>query len=175
MKSFKKLYILLALGFVSVALMSFIPSVNTVNNSNNSQLTTPDSGETNGLQVGWKEVQVDQRASGNYYVKYSDIVSGMDPNNPTWGCGYLDIDRPTSGWQCSITTPYYYASGGDNCEYIYVHSYLTPSPGNSVYHTIDVKVRDAQGNESNWGGITLIINYSANPSTSEPNAPCPGY
>jgi len=175
MKSFKSLYILLALVFISVAFMSFIPSANSINNKNNTQLVTPDPGETNDLSVGWKTVEVDQRESGNYYVKYSDIVSGMDPNNPTWGCGYLDIDPNTSGWNCEITTPYFHASGGDNCEYIYVHSYCTPAPGNPVTHTIDIKVRDSQGNESNQGGITLIIDYTANPSTSEPNSPCPGY
>ncbi len=176
MKRIKKLYILLTLVFVSVAFTAFIPSVNNVNNKNNTQLVTPDPGETNNLQVLWKTVDVTQNTSNEYVVLYSDIVDGMDPSNPTWGCGYLDIDPDVSGWNCNFTTQWFYANGAEGCEYISVHSNSVLDPNNPLaVHTIRVKVRDAQGEESNWGGITLQIHYTPNPDNSAPVNPCSAY
>ncbi len=175
MKSFKKLYILLALAFVSVALMSFIPSANTVNNSNNSQLTTPDPGDIH-FHVDWKTVHVQYRTSGNYYVLYSDLVSGMHPEHTmTWGCGNLDLIPDTPDWDCSDIESTFSANGAEGCEYISVHSNLVPTPYNSIFHTINIQVKDDQGDESDAGGIHLYIDYTATPASGDPVSPCSSY
>ncbi len=177
MKSFKKLYILLALVFVSVALMSFIPSANTVNNSNNSQLATPDPDEVTPLHVDWKTVHVQYRTSGNYYVLYSDLVSGLLPDHTmTWGCGNLDLIPDTPDWDCSDIESTFSANGAEGCEYISVHSNLTPTPYNSILHIININVKDDQGVISDVpGGIHFYIDYTATPASGDPVSPCSSY
>ncbi len=177
MKSFKSLYILLALVFISVAFMSFIPSANSIDNKNNTQLVTPDPGETNDLSVGWKTVDVYQNTSNEYIVLYSDLVSGLAENHTiTWGCGYIDIDPNTYGWDCNVTTQWFNAGGAEGCEYIGVHSNSVLDPAHpTAWHTIRVKVKDDQNIESNWGGITLQIHYTPNPDNSAPANPCISY
>jgi hypothetical protein len=128
------------------------------------------------INVGWKEVNVYHRLSGVYYIKYSDLVSGINPDhNLTYGCGYLDINKNTEGWDCNVTAAWFSAYGAyPHCEYIKVTSNSTPTPGNHAIHTIDIRVKDDEGEESNWGGITLNIYYTAFPSASQPVAPCMG-
>lgn len=178
MKNLKKLNILLVLIFVSVAFMSFIPSTNSKSASNNSDkiLLTPDPSSPNNLYVGWKEVNVDYRTSGDYYVLYSDIVSLSSGHTMTWGCGNLDLIPVTPEWDCSDVETYFSASGGEGCEYIFIHSNLPQNPNYPlVTHTIDIKVKDDQGDVSNAGGITLNIHYTPNPSNADPMDPCSNY
>jgi len=91
-----------------------------------------------------------------------------------WGCGYLDIDPSTESWDCNVTTSYFSANGASDCQYIKISSDLTPTQGRDVTHTIDIRVRDEEGDESNRGGITLIIHYTPYPEASEPLNPCYG-
>ena len=177
MKNLKKLNMLLVLIFVSVAFMSFIPSTNSNSAGNNSDkvLLTPDPSSPNNLYVGWKEVNVDYRTSGNYYVLYSDIVSLSSGQTMTWGCGNLDLKPGTPEWDCSDVETYFSAYGSEGCEYIYIHSNCTPTPGNPAVHTINIKVKDDQGDESNAGGITFMIHYTPTPSSGEPTNPCSSY
>ena len=102
------------------------------------------------------------------------MVTNLAPNHTmSWGCGHLDVDKPTGGWQCNVTKQYYTASGSDGCEYIYLHSLIVPTAGNPlVTHTIDVRVVDDQGEVSNFGGITLKIHYNSTPDATEPVNPC---
>ncbi len=172
MKRIYKINISIVLLLVAMIFMSFIPfakkDINT-NKTNKINITAAN------LWVGWKTVDVTYRTSGNYIVKYADLVS-LDPGHSiTWGCGYLDIDKLTAGFQCSVTRDYYTATGANSCEYIYVHSLATPLPGETVVNTIDVRVMDDQGVISNWGGITLNIHNNGNPDNSEPVNPCLHY
>ncbi len=158
--------------------MSFIPSTNiTTNNEKNAKLLPPDQSTRYNIQVGWKTVNVYYRTNGDYYVLYSDLVSGMDPNHTmTWGCGNLDLDPNIPGWNCSVTRTWFYASGSEGCEYIFIHSLGIPDPIHPIVrHTIDIKVKDDQGDESNWGAITFIIHYTSTPGVGEPMAPCTIY
>ena len=178
MKNLKKFNVLLALISISVVLMAFIPSTNSngVINNNSEVLATPDPSSPNNLSVAWKTINVNYRTSGNYYVLYSDLISGLESDHSMiWGCGYLDIDKNTSEWQCTVTKDYYTASGADNCEYIYVHSLAIPEPGYSATHTIDIRVLDDHGVVSTWGAITLIIHNNGIPDNSEPVNPCSFY
>jgi len=159
--------------------MSFIPLANnngTINN-NSKELLTPDPFSPNNLTLNLKEVNVDYRTSGNYYVIYSDMVSGMNPNHTmTWGCGNLDLKPGTSDWDCSDIEPYFSAYGAEGCEYIYIHSNCVPDPEHPlVTHTINLKVKDNQGDESNEAGITFRIHYTSTPESGEPVNPCGSY
>ncbi len=177
MKKIKKFIYLLTLVVPAIVLMAFNPFVNKSNlsNENNKLLQKTPPTPTN-IYVSWKTVDVTYRTSGNYVIQYSDMVSSDDPATLMWGCGYLDIDKPTPGWQCNVTKELYTASGTTGCEYIYVHSLIAPTtPEQPVYHTIDVKVRDSRGVESNWGGITLIIHYSSTPDPTEDANPCAAF
>ena len=177
MKKIKKFIYLLTLVVPAIVLMAFNPFVNKSNLSNeNNKLLQETPPTPPNIYVKWKTVDVTYRTSGNYVIQYSDMVSSDDPATLMWGCGYLDIDKPTPGWQCSISNSYFTASGTESCNFIYVHSYLTPDPSHpTVTHTIDVKVRNSQGVESNWGGITLIIHYSSTPDPTEDANPCAAF
>jgi hypothetical protein len=179
MKNLKKLNILLALIFVSVALMSFIPSTNSnsVINNNGEKLFTPDPSASESLHVGWKEVNVNYRTSGNYYVLYSDIVSNINPDHTmTWGCGNLDLIPSSPDWDCNETKTWFSAGGSEGCAYIHIHSNCILNPNNpTAIHTLDIKVKDNQGDVSNVGGITFIIHYTATPNAGEPTSPCSSY
>ena len=175
MKYFKIAPYLIIITIISVSFLLMSTTPLTVNSSNKDNIEL-----TNNLNVpacaphaGWKEVEVWYRTSGNYTVQYSDLVSGVDPDHDmTWGCGSLDLDEDGGGWECNRTATYFYATGATYCQHIAVASYLTPTQGNPVTHTIDFRVKDDEGHVSNWGGITLVIKWRAFVDTSEPYNPC---
>jgi len=158
----------------AIFLMSFIPmSERTINTETPIELAPSELPPASGLTVGWKTVNVNFTLSGHYVVQYSDMVSGMDPNHHmTWGCGNIDLSPGSAGWDCSATSTYFSVAGADYCQFLYITSELTPLPGQPVIHTVDIQVRDDEGDVSNYGGLTLIINYVQNPSSSEPANPC---
>ena len=162
---------------IAILLMSF----NTIPDKDNKQeanidLVPSELPPASGLYVSQSTVEVNFNLSGHYVVRYSDNVSGLAPNHTiSWGCGSIDVDPDASGWQCTRSETYFYAATGTDCNYIAVSSNVTPTPGTPVTHTIDFRVRDDQGEESNWGAITLVINYVENPSNSEPANPCSSY
>ncbi|MDD4373728.1 MAG: hypothetical protein PHG67_07405 [Bacteroidales bacterium] len=162
---------------VSIFFMAFIPRTDKYVQQEIDMDASPfELPSSRNLSVGWKEVNVYQRLSGVYYIKYSDLVSGIDPDHHlTYGCGYLDINNNTVGWDCNVTETWFSASGAlPHCEYIKVTSNSTPTPGNHAIHTINIRVKDDEGEESNWGGITLNIFYTPFPSASQPQHPCMG-
>jgi len=159
---------------LAVFLMSFIPmSDKDIKQETATELVPSELPPAPTISLDWKTVNVNFTLSGHYVVQYSDMVSGMDPNHHmTWGCGNIDLSPGSSGWDCSASSTYFSVSGADYCQFLYVTSNLTPTPGQPVYHTIDLRVRDDEGDESNQAGITLVINYVQNPSSSEPANPC---
>lgn len=162
--------------FASIIFMSFIAIAdNEVRQETTLEMNPLDFPVSKSISVGWKTVNVYHRTSGNYIISYADLVSGVNPShNMRWGCGYLDINPSTEGWDCDVTTTYFSANGANHCQYIKITSNLTPTQGNNVTHTLDIRVRDEEGDESNLGGITLIIHYTPNPDSSEPSNPCYG-
>ncbi len=164
----------LATIITAVFLMSFIPvSDIDIKQETSTELVPSELPPPPTISLDWKTVNVNFTLSGHYVVQYSDMVSGMDPSHHmTWGCGNIDLGSGSSGWDCSATSTYFSVSGADYCQFLYVTSDLTPLPGQPVIHTIDLRVRDNEGDESNWAGLTLVINYVQNPSSSEPANPC---
>jgi hypothetical protein len=160
--------------FVSIIFMSFIAIAdNEVRQETTLEMNPLELPVSKSISVGWKTVDVYHRISGHYIIRYADLVSGVNPShNMRWGCEYVDIDPSSGGWDCDVTTTYFSANGAEQCQYIHVFSNSTPTQGNNAMHTIDIRVRDEEGDESNWGGITLIIHYTPNPESSEPTNPC---
>jgi len=162
---------------LAVFLMSFIPmSDKDIKQETATELVPSELPPASGLYVSWSTVEVNFNLSGHYVVRYSNNVSGLELNHTlSWGCGYVDVQPNTSSWDCSRSETYYYDAVGTDCDYIGVTSNSTPSPGNPAIHSIDFRVKDDQGVESNWGGITLVIKYVQNPANSEPANPCSSY
>ena len=74
MKNLKYLYTFLTMAVLAIVFMSFVPSTNgnSTTNNNTNELLTPNP-PSSGLTVGWKTVEVDERASGNVNVFFSKI------------------------------------------------------------------------------------------------------
>lgn len=169
-------YTFIAIVLASSLLMSFNPTrVNDENQESSMEMLQIDASEkSRDLEVGWKEVHKFQHASDTYYILYSDLISGIDPDiGLSYGCGHLDVDIVTPGWQCNVSKTYFNAYGYEGCAYIAVKSLVTPTQGNPAVHTIDFRVRDNAGTSSNNGAITLYIHYVPIPNNMQTN-PCQG-
>jgi len=121
------------------------------------------------------EYEVDMNSSGVYYVPYYDLVgvTGDPQCYVPAGCGYVDIDLYTEGFQCARNGYGFTAYASDRCTYIAVRSTLTPTQSDPVTHTINFRVMDEDGNVSGEGGRTLLIKWRPFVPTSVQVSPCP--
>jgi len=158
----KKILLMLPILFFSFLIMSFLPFTKgeeVLIKKNVEEIAA--SPLTCVPYADWdpNPIEVDYNSQGIYFVSYYDFVGVSGAGcRLGYGCGYVDIDYSTSGFQCVKHGYGFTAYAHEGCPYITVVSDEPPTEGHYKEHSIDFRAMTTDGTyNEDWGGRTLHI------------------